>query len=298
MTLKQLEAFYWAATAQNFAVAAGRLSISVSSLSKRISEFESQLNAELFDRSARSVSLTPLGEELLPHAQALLKSADQFLIRATSGLALSGRCRLGVGELTAITWLPVMIEAIQARHPNLWVEPTIDVGQQLEKGLEEGVLDFAIISGPSTRAFLSSTVIGYADFEWVTAFDDANAKTMQPTDLIETTLISLPQGAGTSRILNEWVTAEHVTIGRQLTCQNMGAIAGLICQGLGVGFLPSAWACALIQRGAMKRLDNFPKLDRLPYGFHWRRDDSRLMVEQIRVIARESINFGAPATLM
>lgn len=38
MTLKQLEAFYWAATCSTFAMAAGRVHLSVSSLSKRIAE--------------------------------------------------------------------------------------------------------------------------------------------------------------------------------------------------------------------------------------------------------------------
>ena len=43
MTLKQLEAFYWAATCASFAVAAERLHLSVSSLSKRIAELEEAL---------------------------------------------------------------------------------------------------------------------------------------------------------------------------------------------------------------------------------------------------------------
>ena len=51
MTLKQLEAFYWAATCASFAVAAERLHLSVSSLSKRIAELEDALGRPLFDRS-------------------------------------------------------------------------------------------------------------------------------------------------------------------------------------------------------------------------------------------------------
>ncbi|MGU4703868.1 LysR family transcriptional regulator, partial [Burkholderia cepacia] len=39
-TLKQLDAFYWAATCANFSTAAQRLHLSVSSLSKRINELE------------------------------------------------------------------------------------------------------------------------------------------------------------------------------------------------------------------------------------------------------------------
>ncbi|SUP85622.1 LysR family substrate-binding transcriptional regulator [Yersinia pseudotuberculosis] len=51
MTLKQLEAFYWAARCSNFSIAAERLHISISSLSKRIVELEASLGCTLFDRS-------------------------------------------------------------------------------------------------------------------------------------------------------------------------------------------------------------------------------------------------------
>ncbi|POM21335.1 hypothetical protein CSX04_02771 [Burkholderia cepacia] len=44
-TLKQLDAFYWAATCANFSTAAQRLHLSVSSLSKRINELEQVSNA-------------------------------------------------------------------------------------------------------------------------------------------------------------------------------------------------------------------------------------------------------------
>ncbi|CFO39502.1 LysR family transcriptional regulator [Bordetella pertussis] len=78
MTLKQLEAFYWAATCASFAVAADRLHLSLSSLSKRIAELESALGLDLFDRSGHRAVLTAAGERLLPQARDLLASADRI----------------------------------------------------------------------------------------------------------------------------------------------------------------------------------------------------------------------------
>src|SRR3989344_5463257 len=57
-SVKQLEAFWWAATCANFATAAERVHLSVSSLSKRISELESTLGQSLFDRSGHRAVLT------------------------------------------------------------------------------------------------------------------------------------------------------------------------------------------------------------------------------------------------
>ena len=78
MTLKQLEAFYWAATCNSFAMAAERVHLSVSSLSKRIAELEASLGQVLFDRGRHRAALTDAGTRLLPLAAALLQQADRL----------------------------------------------------------------------------------------------------------------------------------------------------------------------------------------------------------------------------
>jgi len=78
MTLKQLEAFYWAATCSSFAMAAERVHLSVSSLSKRIAELEASLGQVLFDRAGHRAALTEAGTRLLPLAGGLLQQADRL----------------------------------------------------------------------------------------------------------------------------------------------------------------------------------------------------------------------------
>ncbi|MFD4840093.1 LysR family transcriptional regulator [Achromobacter sp. NPDC058515] len=298
MTLKQLEAFYWAATCKNFAIAANRLNISVSSLSKRIGELEASIGADLFSRSARSATLTALGEQLAPHAKDLLRNADQFMQQASNNLTYSGRCRFGAGELTSLTWMPRLIEAIQRAHPNLLVEPFVGVGELVERGLEEGELDFAVIAGPSSRASIASRLIGSAEFEWVAsarAVPDPAALT--PADLPGLTLITLPQSSGAIRILDDWLTEQRVSPGRNQCCNSWGGIAGMLRQGLGLGFLPTAWARILIERGDVRPLPGFAPLRPLPYTFQWRRDDTRPMLESLRALAQDCLDFHAPTCL-
>ena len=115
MTLKQLEAFYWAATCASFAVAAERLHLSVSSLSKRIAELEEALG-QLFDRSGHKAALTEAGQRLLPQAGDMLASAERIRASVAQSAGLVGRCRFGVGELTALTWLPRLIGVVRAAH--------------------------------------------------------------------------------------------------------------------------------------------------------------------------------------
>ncbi|PYB78917.1 LysR family transcriptional regulator [Pseudomonas sp. LB-090624] len=301
MTLKQLEAFYWAATCSSFAIAANRLNISVSSLSKRIVELEGALGTELFNRSSRNAAVTPAAQHLLPHARDLLTHAGRFLDMAKSSSTIEGRCRFGVGELTGLTWLPSMMAAMQAEHPNLLMEPTVSVGMKIEMALANAELDFALIAGPSTRPGISSHIIGTAEFTWVsrkvlTSGRDVSAIGLE--DLPSLPLVSLPASAGTVRILDDWLADHGVTPERSIICENWGAVAGLIHHGLGLGFLPRAWAEALIAKGALVALDSFPALRPLQYTFQWRRDDTRPLIEQARSLAIKTLNFSAPAGLV
>ena len=100
MTLKQLEAFYWATKLGTFAIAAQRLHVTQSSLSKRIAELESDLGEALFDRSSKRAALTAAGENLLPHAQQMLEIELAIRSRlADSRAAPQGLCRFGLSEL-------------------------------------------------------------------------------------------------------------------------------------------------------------------------------------------------------
>lgn len=299
MTLKQLEAFYWAATCRSFAIAASRLNISVSSLSKRLAELEGAIGSELFNRTARSAALTPLGEQLLPHARDLLRSADDFLQRAADSVPLAGRCRFGVGELSSMTWMPRLIAAIQREYPNLLVEPRVGVGEDVELGLEEGDLDFGIIGGPSTRASIMSTLIGEAEFDWVASPRAVReARWLEPAALRDYTLVALPNSSGVIRIVDDWMAGHGVSPGRNLRCNGWGAVAGMLREGLGVGILPSAWAHALIERGQLVRLENFPAPQPLRYTIQWRRDDTRPLLSCMRDLAQQCIDFSVPSCLV
>ncbi|KOV93371.1 LysR family transcriptional regulator [Streptomyces sp. NRRL B-3648] len=65
MELRQLEYFVAVAEDQNFTRAADRVHISQSGVSAQIRQLERELGAELFDRSARTVTLTVSGKAAL-----------------------------------------------------------------------------------------------------------------------------------------------------------------------------------------------------------------------------------------
>lgn len=298
MTLKQLEAFYWAASAASFLVAAQRLYVSQSTLSKRIAELESQLRAPLFDRSGHRAALTDAGRQLLPLARRMLGLADDMRSLAGQGGGVRGHCRFGVGELAALTWLPDLVAHARAAWPDLLLEPHVDLGAALEQRLESGELDFAVVAGYSSRSAIASEPIANVRFSWAASPALAGPRRAVTAALLQdTALITMPPAAGPTRMLEHWLAVNNLEAGRRLTCNNLAAIASLIAAGVGIGLFPHGWLQQMAQRGAVVQLSSRPALPELEYTFQWRRDDTRPLLAHLRDAVARTVDFSKPSPL-
>ncbi|MGW6401501.1 LysR family transcriptional regulator [Streptomyces sp. NPDC055134] len=138
MELRQVRYFVAVAEELNFGRAASRLLIAGPSLSQQIKALERDLGVRLFDRDRRSVTLTPAGAALLPHARALLDRADDFRHRAAK-IAGSEPVRLGY-----VSWLPADLttrtSAVARVHVDTWVAPSHTQAARVA----DGSLDLAV----------------------------------------------------------------------------------------------------------------------------------------------------------
>ncbi|KVA58805.1 LysR family transcriptional regulator [Burkholderia cepacia] len=290
-TLKQLDAFYWAATCANFSTAAQRLHLSVSSLSKRINELEQVVERTLFDRSGHRAVLTDDGEALLPAVVRVLESVAALQESVARDEGLSGRLRFGVGELSALTWLPRFVAAVQKQHPKLALEPYVDVGAALEEKVDAGELDFAVIAGRSSRSSVLSQPVAEARFAWMAAEAlVGRERVLTPALLASHALVLLPSGSGVTRILDDWLLACGINHARRIECNNWSAVAGMLGEGVGIGFLPVDWARAR-PGGHLVQLTSEPPLAPLQYAFQWRRGDVRGLIPSMLSLVRQYADF-------
>jgi DNA-binding transcriptional LysR family regulator len=295
MTFKQLEAFYAAALSPSFAVAAAHLHLSQSSLSKRISELETYLGKTLFDRSGHRSVLTAQGEMLLPMARDILSAASRARAAIGQDEGLHGVCRFGMGELAAMSWLPQFVARCREAYPDLLLEPHVDMGENLERRLEAGELDFAVVAGWSARPSIASHTIAQVRYTWAgTAAQWGDLDVLTPERLQDMTVITMPPGAGSTRIFDAWLHENNTSVSRHLTCNNMGAIAGLVAAGVGVAFFPEGWLRPLYNKHAIRAVESTPPLGHLHYSYQSRRDDIRLVVAAMRECVTEAVDFAAP----
>lgn len=299
MTLKQLQAFYWAATAATFGIAAERLHVSQSTLSKRIAELESHLRKPLFDRSGYRAVLTETGEQLLPLARRILGLAEDMLSTvAGNGVTVAGHCRFGVGELAALTWLPDLVAQAGTLYPELVLEPQVDLGAALEQRLDSGELDFAVVAGYSARSSIASDGIAQVRFSWAAAPALVGRQRQVSARLLQdTALITMPPAAGPTRMLEHWLAVNNLEAGRRLTCNNLAAIAGLVAAGVGIGLFPQGWLVQMAERNAVVELRSRPALPPLDYTFQCRRGDSRPLLARMQEVVQQTVDFTKPSPL-
>lgn len=195
ITLRHMRYFVALAHQRHFGRAAQVCAISQPALSLQIKELEGILGAPLVDRSARQVTLTPLGEAFLTRAQAILVQAEDLeeLVRARTG-PLSGRLRLGIIPTVAPYLLPQIITGLAQRFPDLDLEPRETVTQSLVEGLATSQLDVAIVALPISEPSLREFALFDEEFLLVRSRAEARAPVPSPAHLSTMQLLLLEEG--------------------------------------------------------------------------------------------------------
>lgn len=296
MTLKQLEAFYLAATLGSFSLAAQRAHVTQSSLSKRIAELEAFLDTELFDRSSKRAQLTEAGTRLMPTAAQMLALKEGVKTSLKSASALAGTCRFGISELGALTWLPGLVARVREEHPQLLLQPHVDLGRRLERQVAKGELDFAIVPGPPEDLHIAAHVVGEVRFAWTGAPARVGRRKLLSLDeLSQHPVITMTEGSGLTRAFDVWAAEQGLRMQRIVASNSLMAIVGLTLADVGLSFLPQTFVQPWVDRGALAHFLSDPALPSLRYCFVHREDDRRAMVQTLLACVVAEARFDMPA---
>lgn len=298
MTLKQLEAFYWAAKLGTFSIAARRLHLTQSSLSKRIAELEASLDQVLFVRTSKFATLTKEGRVLLPKVEHLLSLAQDIKVPDHEQMEPSGECYFGISELMATTWFPLFVNRLRQDYPKILPKPRVGMHHALVPLVVRGDLDFAVINGMADSEELDSEVIATVDFAWMSAPSRLGGKPLSSiSQLRNQPFISATADSGNTLPLQQWMTKADVQMSEIMTCDSLTAIVSLTVAGVGISFMPRAYVSALIQRNLLVAWTGRPALQPMKYRVIWRRDDNRSIIQLMRKLILETVDFTRPNVL-
>ncbi|BEP65485.1 LysR family transcriptional regulator (plasmid) [Variovorax sp. V213] len=142
---RQLQAFLAIARLGSFTRAAEETFVTQAGLSLMLKDFEAQVGARLFDRTTRSVRLTPAGEALLPTARGMLADWD----RATSNIGqlsaeAAQQVSLAATPLIAASVLPQWLNEFRLVQASTRVNVSDLDRQQILLGIDAGEIDLGL----------------------------------------------------------------------------------------------------------------------------------------------------------
>jgi DNA-binding transcriptional LysR family regulator len=127
----------------HFTAAARRLYVSQPALSNQIRRLETQLGAQLFDRSPRGVTLTAAGDAFLPHARGALEAIRLGVADATAAAERDQVLRIDVLQTNLATPRAVLAR-LRDRLPSFRLEITSRGTREQQQRLLAGDLDLAL----------------------------------------------------------------------------------------------------------------------------------------------------------
>jgi LysR family transcriptional regulator for bpeEF and oprC len=126
MDIGAIAAFVSASEGGSFTAAAAELGITASGVSKAVSRLESELRIRLFNRSTRSLSLTPDGTALYQRFRQVLNDLDDAkLAMMQAQTAPSGRLRVSMPAVFGRLRVMPAISAFMRRYPLVSIEASV-----------------------------------------------------------------------------------------------------------------------------------------------------------------------------
>lgn len=118
----KLQYFLTVARHGTLARAAQVLHVDATTVSRRVSGLESDLQQTLFERAPGGFVLTPAGRALVPHAEAMAAAAARIHSVEGGGAALSGQLRISVSEGFGNSFIAPRLGGFVTAHPELEID--------------------------------------------------------------------------------------------------------------------------------------------------------------------------------
>ncbi len=254
---RQLLTFTALARRGSFTRAAKDLFLTQSAVSHAIKSLEEQVGARLVDRTGKRVLLTQAGEQLLRHAEKIIREME--LARAgLNTLSTSGQSRLRVGASTTACQyiLPAALREFKQSFPKcvIRIEPG-DHLHQLEL-LRGNHIDLAIMLEPA----------GQMDLNFIPLFQDelcfmvapvhpwARSSRVPREAIMEEMLVLYNRSSYTFRLVSEYFREEKVLLSNFIELGSMEAIKELVKIGLGAAVLAPWIARVELESGSLVSL--------------------------------------------
>jgi DNA-binding transcriptional LysR family regulator len=145
MKLTQIRDVIAVAERGSFRGAARQLGIAQPAITRSIREIEHELGVALFERRARGIILTPMGETFLHRALAVqneLRQAQEE-IEQMKGRS-SGQVAIALSTASHIALLPLVLKPFRQKYPDVRLQVIESLFTSVDGALKDGTIDFYV----------------------------------------------------------------------------------------------------------------------------------------------------------
>ena len=149
MSLKQYRAFLKTVELRSVSQAAQAMGMTQSALTQNLGALEKQFGFRLLVRNKAGVRLTQEGRRVYRAIEQVVR-ADEALLSAVEEVRRSGgdTIRIATFKSVAVNWLPAMMKAFQAEHPEAEFRLFDGAYAEVDEYVRTGAVDFGFVSLP------------------------------------------------------------------------------------------------------------------------------------------------------
>ncbi|WP_167629975.1 LysR family transcriptional regulator [Listeria valentina] len=248
MDFNQLHYFIITAETEHLTLAAEKLALSQSALSRSIQNLEKELGLPLFDRDGRGIQLNQFGKQFYQDA---LKLMDSFTNSKKELAMLAdpdfGLIRLGFTHTLGFSLVPKLLKAFRVSHPNNHFEFHESRTDELLERVQSGELDIGLaVTQPKDPAF-SSFPVTTEKMAILLSKDHplASKKQFDLENLTNETFFHFNRETPTREIIDQFLLKRGLVPRFSIDGLEIASILGLVEANLGIAIVPESVAPSL-----------------------------------------------------
>ena len=240
----------------NISVAAKNLYISQSAVSQSVKQLETALQARLFARSPRGVSLTSEGQMLYQYVRSalgLLATGEDKLSQAQQ--LLLGTLVIGASDTVTSQFLVPYLDDFHRLHPGIRLKIVSGRSAKVLRMLKSGAVDIAFASSPADSAVESWPCFAtHSAFVAGSGYDCDFDHVYTRREIADFPLILLERKASSRVFLEQEFLKHGVTLSPEIELSSRSLLVSLAHIGLGVAGVTLEFVQKALESGDIRAL--------------------------------------------
>lgn len=255
--LEQYRIFKEVADAGNLTAAAQRLYISQSAVSQSIKALEASLEAQLFTRLPRGVSLTAEGQTLYEYASkalGLLQAGEHHLQQMRE--LVTGELSIGINSTLMKYFLMPILERYHKAYPQIRIHIHGGTSGRVLEALKDGQIDLAFCTTPAESSALHMVTCFPTHTAFVAApdypCDFEHVYTLE--EITRFPLLVLDRDASSRRFLEAQFLQRGLKLEPEMESASHNLLISLARISLGVACVTREMSLSGLERGVIREL--------------------------------------------